>query len=107
MDIPDNKRFFRIGEVSRIIGIKTHVLRFWEKEFPEIKPKRTEAHQRAYRREDIQTIEKIKNLLYEEKLTINGTKKRLKSKDKLSSVGNDNFLHEIRDELRQILKILQ
>ena len=107
MDIPDNKRFFRIGEVSRIIGVKTHVLRFWEREFPNIKPKRTEAHQRVYKYDDIKAIQEIKKLLHEERLTINGAKKRLTSRDKVSSVGHSNFLNEIRDELNQILKILQ
>lgn len=90
-----------------MIGVKTHVLRFWEKEFPDIKPRRTDAHQRVYTREDIKAIERIKKFLYEDKLTISGAKKKFKSKDELNTAGSSDFLNEIKDELIQILKILQ
>jgi DNA-binding transcriptional MerR regulator len=107
MDIPDNKRFFRIGETSRIIGVRSYVLRYWEKEFQSIRPKRADSRQRTYQREDIETIIEIKKLLYEEKLTIEGAKKRLKSGERVSSAPPDNFLKEIKEELSQILKMLQ
>jgi len=107
MDIPDNKRFFRIGETSRIIGVKPYVLRYWEKEFEGIRPKRADSRQRTYQREDIETIIEIKKLLYEEKLTIEGAKKRLKSGEKVSSAPPGNILKEIKEELSQILKMLQ
>lgn len=107
MDIPDNKRFFRIGEVSRIIGVKPYVLRYWETEFPPIQPKRADSRQRIYQREDIETIGEIKRLLYEEKLTVEGARRRLKSSKKTQSVLPDNLLKEIKEELKQILKILQ
>ena len=107
MDIPDNKRFFRIGETSRIIGVKPYVLRYWEKEFQNIQPKRADSRQRTYQREDIETVIEIKKLLYEEKLTIEGAKKRLKSGEKVSPAPPDNFLKEIKEELSQILKMLQ
>ncbi|UCH01000.1 MAG: MerR family transcriptional regulator [Deltaproteobacteria bacterium] len=107
MDIPDNKRFFRIGEVSRIIGVKPYVLRYWETEFPPIRPKRADSRQRIYQREDIETIGEIKRLLYEEKLTVEGARRRLKSSKKTQSVPPDNLLKQIKEELKQILKILQ
>lgn len=108
MDIPDNKRFFRIGEVSRIIGVKPYVLRYWEMEFPSIRPKRADSRQRIYQREDIETIGEIKKLLYEEKLTIEGVRKRLRRvKKEVTSRPPSNFLREIKEELKQILKILQ
>ena len=108
MDIPDNKRFFRIGEVSRIIGVRPYVLRYWETEFPSIRPKRADSRQRIYQREDIETIREIKGLLYEEKLTIEGVRKRLKAiKEGTSMPPPSNFLEEIKEELKQILKILQ
>jgi DNA-binding transcriptional MerR regulator len=108
MDIPDNKRFFRIGEVSRIIGVKPYVLRYWETEFPSIRPKRADSRQRIYQREDIEAIGEIKKLLYEEKLTIEGVRKRLRRiKKKVTSMPPSNFLREIKEELKQILKILQ
>ncbi|HDH86486.1 MAG: MerR family transcriptional regulator [Deltaproteobacteria bacterium] len=107
MEIPDNKRFFRIGETSRIIGVKPYVLRYWEKEFQNIRPKRADSRQRTYQREDIETIREIKKLLYEEKLTIEGAKKRLKSGKKVSPVPPNALLKEIKEELTQILKMLE
>jgi len=107
MEIPDNKRFFRIGETSRIIGVKPYVLRYWETEFPTLRPKRADSRQRTYQREDIETIGEIKKLLYEEKLTIDGAKKRLKSGKMVNSAPPDTLLKEIKEELTQILKMLQ
>ncbi len=107
MYIPDNKRFFRIGEVSRIIGVKPYVLRYWETEFPTLRPKRADSRQRIYQREDIETIREIKKLLYEEKLTIEGVRKRLKAVKKGSTMSPDSLLKEIKEELEQILKILK
>jgi len=108
MDIPDNKRFFRIGEVSRIIGVRPYVLRYWETEFPSIRPKRADSRQRIYQREDIETIGEIKTLLHDEKLTIEGARKRLKAmKKKGTCMPPSNLLDEVKEELKQILKILQ
>ena len=107
MEIPNDKRFFRIGETSRILGVKPYVLRYWESEFPILKPKRADSRQRTYQREDIETLGEIKRLLYEEKLTIEGAKKRLKSKKKVSDVPPDTLLKEIKEELTQILEMLQ
>ena len=107
MDIPDNKRFFRIGEVGRIIGVKTYVLRFWEKEFSVLKPRRTNAKQRVYQREDIEKIAEIRRLLYDEKLTIKGARNRLKSGNRPMPEEYSVFLGEIKKELEQLLKILQ
>jgi len=109
MYIPDDKRYFRIGEVSRIIGVKPYVLRYWESEFPTLRPKRADSRQRVYKREDIETLGAIKKLLYEEKLTIAGAKNRLKAikKGDVTAVPNINILSEIKEELHQILKILE
>lgn len=107
MEIPNNKRFFRIGEVSRIIGVKPYVLRYWEKEFQAIRPKRADSRQRTYQREDIETIGEIKRLLYEEKLTIEGAKKRLKVKKQAGPTLPDTLLQEIKEELTQILKLVE
>jgi DNA-binding transcriptional MerR regulator len=107
MDIPDNKRFFRIGEVSRIIGVRPYVLRYWETEFLAIRPKRADSRQRIYQREDIETIREVKKLLYEEKLTVEGARRKLKTSKKTHSVSTSNLLKEIKEELRQVLKILQ
>lgn len=107
MEIPDKKRFFRIGEVSRIIGVKPYVLRYWESEFPTLKPRRADSKQRTYRKEDIETLGEIKRLLYEEKLTIEGAKKRLKLAKQTATTDHANLLRDVIEELAQILKILQ
>ncbi len=107
MEVPDNKRFFRIGEVSRIIGVRPYVLRYWESEFPTLRPKRADSRQRIYKKEDIETIIEIKKLLYEEKLTIEGAKRRLKSAEKVNHIPSNNFLKEVKEELEQILEMLE
>lgn len=76
-DIP-NKLYFRIGEVSDLVGVKPYVLRYWESEFPDIKPSKSKSGQRLYKRRDVEILLKIKELLYEERFTINGAKKRIK-----------------------------
>lgn len=76
--IPD-KIYFRIGEVSRIVGVDTHVLRYWETEFTIIKPFRGKSKQRLYRRQDVENLLRIKGLLHDEGYTISGARKFLKS----------------------------
>ncbi|MBW1676773.1 MAG: MerR family transcriptional regulator [Deltaproteobacteria bacterium] len=109
MYIPDDKRYFRIGEVSRMVGVKPYVLRYWESEFPTLRPKRADSRQRVYKREDIETLGAIKKLLYEERLTIAGAKNRLKAMKKgdATAVPHGDILAEIKEELHQILRILQ
>lgn len=75
-EIPD-KNFYKIGEVALITGLEPYVLRYWETEFKEIRPVRARSKQRLYRREDVDTILKIKRLLHEEKYTIAGAKRKL------------------------------
>lgn len=74
-----NRLFFRIGEVTRIAGVEAHVLRFWESEFPMLSPRKTPKGQRQYRRKDLETILAIKQLLYEEKYTIAGARRALRT----------------------------
>ncbi len=74
--IPD-KAYFRIGEVSKILGVEAYVIRYWESEFKSIKPLRASSDQRLYRRKDIEELMRVKELLYEEKFTIKGARKRL------------------------------
>ncbi len=75
--IPD-KLYYKIGEVSQITGIEPYVLRYWESEFRIIHPMRSGSKQRLYRRRDLDLIFEIKNLLYKERFTIAGAKKRIK-----------------------------
>ena len=76
-EIP-NKLYFRIGEVSDIVGVKPYVLRYWESEFPDIKPSKSKSGQRLYKRRDVDLLLRIRQLLYEERFTINGARKRLR-----------------------------
>lgn len=74
--IPD-KLYFRIGEVARLTGIQPYILRYWESEFPVLQPKKSGTGQRLYRKRDIEIVLKIKQLLYDQRYTIAGAKRRL------------------------------
>jgi DNA-binding transcriptional MerR regulator len=106
MQLPDDKRYYRIGEVSRIIGVEPYVLRYWESEFPQIRPRRADTNQRTYQKKDLEVILKIKQLLYEEKLTIEGARKRLTRKEEKGVSLDRAFINDIRTELQDILKLL-
>jgi len=103
-EIPD-KLYFKIGEVSKIADTQTSVLRFWESEFSQIKPKRTPSGQRLYRKREIELILLIKHLLYDKKFTIPGAKQYLKALDKGQN-DHASTLNEIRMELEQIRNLL-
>src|SRR4030067_1154099 len=83
--ISQERLYYRIGEISRITGIKPHVLRYWESEFKVIKPHKGVSLQRLYRRKDLDLILKIKALLYEEGFTISGAKKKIRDLEKLEN----------------------
>ncbi len=107
MKLPENKRYFRIGEVSRIIGVEPYVLRYWESEFPQIRPRRADTNQRTYQKKDLEVIMEIKRLLYEEKLTIEGARKRLTRKRRKGVSLDRTFIEGIKSELQDILKLLE
>ncbi len=102
--IPD-KLFFRIGEVSEIVGVEPHVLRYWESEFKVLRPTRVGSRRRLYRRKDIELILKIKELLYERKYTIAGAKKVLRGKAVLPK--SKKSVSVSRDKLEQIVRELR
>jgi DNA-binding transcriptional MerR regulator len=104
-DIPD-KLYFRIGEASRIAGLPTYVLRFWETEFSRMRPKRTSSGQRLYTRKDIELILKIKNLLYEKKFTIPGARRYLSAKTSKKDMPTKQLLKDLRSELKSIKDML-
>ena len=118
-DIPD-KLYFRIGEVSRVSGVKPHVLRYWETEFSGISPKKSGSGHRLYRRKDVELILEIKRLLYEQRFTIEGARKSLGQRSKKppamthGSAGQGELfgatgelLEKIRRELEDILRLLR
>lgn len=76
-ELPD-KLFFRIGEVAEIVGVKPHVLRYWEEEFPALRPKKTRGAHRHYARKDVELAMLIRKLLHDEGFTVPGAKKRLR-----------------------------
>jgi len=112
--IPD-KLYFRIGEVSRLCGLPTYVLRFWETEFPQLKPPKSNTGQRTYRRADVENVVRIKKLLYDEGFTIAGARAQLKAESKkkqaalpflVQSDANMTELKQLRQGLRDILWLL-
>jgi DNA-binding transcriptional MerR regulator len=106
ISIPD-KIYFKIGEVSSVVGIPTYVLRFWESEFHQIRPKRAASGQRLYRKKDIELILIIKNLLYHKKFTIAGAKRHIRSiTDVPSGASLRLLLDEIHSELLSLRDFL-
>ncbi len=77
-DATTDKRYYRIGEVARRTGVKPHVLRYWESEFRWMAPAKSRSKQRLYRQRDIEVIELIRKLLYEERYTIAGARRKLR-----------------------------
>jgi len=106
VQIPDNRRYFRIGEASRIVGVEPYVLRYWENEFPQLRPRRADSRQRTYQKKDLETLLEIKRLLYEDRMTIEGAKLRLKKEKEEPTAVRLPFLEEIKGELRHILEAL-
>jgi DNA-binding transcriptional MerR regulator len=116
VSIPD-KVYFRIGEVSQLAQTKPYVLRYWETEFPTLRPTKTRTGHRLYRRKDVETILEIKRLLYEEGFTIDGARKQLAATSKSNSTSPEQKslfhtrsdgveLRLIERELRNILTML-
>jgi DNA-binding transcriptional MerR regulator len=96
---------YRIGEAATLLGLKTYVLRFWETEFPQIKPKRTDKGQRLYTEEHIETLKQIQHLLHERGLTIEGARKELEE-GAPECEESSGLLREAVAELEEIRTIL-
>ena len=104
------KLFYKINEVSAICGVKPHVLRYWETEFSSLTPKKGSNDQRVYKQEDIDTLLKIKKLLYDDKFTIEGAKKILKDKHQKILAKNldiEETIRTIKEELIDIKDIIK
>lgn len=76
-ELPD-KLYFKIGEVAKLVGVKPYVLRYWETEFPNVRPGKTRSQHRLYRRRDVEALLEIRRLLHDERYTIEGAKRRLR-----------------------------
>lgn len=107
--IPE-KAYFRIGEVSRILGVEPYVVRYWETEFKSIRPERSSSSQRLYRRKDLEQLLLIKDLLYNKKFTISGARQKLldmkKSGPALEGREDSDRLLEIKKGLLEIRKMI-
>jgi DNA-binding transcriptional MerR regulator len=106
------KLYYKIGEVSQITGVEAYVLRYWESEFKIVTPMRTNSKQRLYRKRDLELILEIKKLLYEEKFTIAGAKKKLRRmkgqrENQLSLAIPENRFRDALIRVREELKNLQ
>jgi DNA-binding transcriptional MerR regulator len=102
------KRYFTIGEVSNLCAVKPHVLRYWEQEFPQLKPVKRRGNRRYYQRQDVLIIRQIRSLLYDEGFTIGGARQRLQGESAKSDVSqSQQIIKQLRLELEQVLKILR
>ena len=117
------KLYYSIGEVSEITGLKQYVLRYWETEFPQLKPSKNRAGNRTYKASDLELISKIQTLLYKKKFTIKGARQHLKDEANLSQKNNLNdkivqlsgsqnemdlkTLKNLRNGLNEIIKTLE
>ncbi len=104
--------FYKISEVSSMTGLEAYVLRYWETEFPFLHPQKSRWGQRVYQRKDIETILKIKRMLYDQGFTIAGARKALAPRNAQSglaragSPSSEEFVYRLRGELNEILRIL-
>ena len=116
-DIPD-KLYFKIGEVSELLGVEAYVLRYWETEFPVLSPKKSGTGHRLYRRKDVELLLRIKHLLYDKRFTIEGARQSLHSEAKAPKPARSpkrlqaelfaaDPLPDIRKELEEILLLLK
>jgi DNA-binding transcriptional MerR regulator len=116
-EIPD-KLYFKIGEVSELLGVEAYVLRYWETEFPVLSPKKSGTGHRLYRRKDVELLLRIKHLLYDKRFTIEGARQSLQSEAKApkparapkrvqAELFSEDPLPDIRRELQEILQLLK
>ena len=102
------KRYFTIGEVSELCGVKPHVLRYWEQEFEQLKPVKRRGNRRYYQRGDVIMIRQIRSLLYEQGFTIGGARQQLQGENAHNDVNrSQQIIRQVRMELEQVLHVLK
>ena len=109
-ELPD-KLYFKIGEVAKLVGVKPYVLRYWETEFSIVRPGKTRSKHRLYRRKDVETLLEIRRLLYADRFTIEGAKRRLREAgrgagDGAARAAETATLAEVRRELQDLHRML-
>jgi len=105
--ITSDRLFYKIGEISNIAELEPYVLRYWESEFPFLKPRKNKTGQRVYTRKDLETILRIKNMLYKEKYTIAGVKKRFGNHSVRKNAVSMETIQSVKKKLKEILEILK
>jgi len=103
------KRYFTIGEVSELCAVKPHVLRYWEQEFPQLKPVKRRGNRRYYQRQDVMTIRQIRSLLYDQGFTIGGARLKMDDEDTSETAAETDFdqmISKMIAELEDVLKLL-
>ena len=105
--LPD-RLYFKIGEVAKLVGVKAYVLRYWETEFNVLRPGKTRARHRLYRRKDVEMLLEIRRLLYTERYTIEGAKRRLREMSTASHEAGEGgvTVAAVRDELVALYRLL-
>jgi DNA-binding transcriptional MerR regulator len=102
------KRYFTIGEVSELCGVKPHVLRYWEQEFANLKPVKRRGNRRYYQRHDVLVIRQIRSLLYDQGFTITGARQRLDGEQgRMETSLSNQIARQVRLELEDVLQILR
>jgi DNA-binding transcriptional MerR regulator len=102
------KRYFTIGEVSDLCAVKPHVLRYWEQEFPQLKPVKRRGNRRYYQRQDVIVIRQIRGLLYDQGFTIGGARNKLTGDEARDDFNvSAQIVRQLRAELEEILRILR
>jgi len=102
------KRYFTIGEVSDLCAVKPHVLRYWEQEFPQLKPVKRRGNRRYYQRQDVLVIRQIRSLLYDQGFTIGGARNRLEGEEAREDLTQtQQIVRQMRTELEELLKTLR
>src|SRR6056300_1901184 len=102
------KRYFTIGEVSELCAVKRHVLRYWEQEFPQLKPVKRRGNRRYYQRQEVILIRQIRSLLYEDGFTIGGARQKLSGDEvKADSSVSQQIVKQLRLELEEVLTLLK
>jgi DNA-binding transcriptional MerR regulator len=102
------KRYFTIGEVSDLCAVKPHVLRYWEQEFPQLKPVKRRGNRRYYQRQDVLVIRQIRSLLYDQGFTIGGARNRLEGEEAREDLTQTHqIVRQMRGELEELLKTLR
>lgn len=101
------KRYFTIGEVSELCSVKPHVLRYWEQEFPQLKPVKRRGNRRYYQRQDVLLIRQIRSLLYEQGYTIGGARQRMSDNGTNDEGEHKHLIKMMIVELEEVLKVLR